>query len=208
MGTGDDFLVKDGVLIRYGGCEPYVTIPAGIRAVGEGAFRDCSDIREVILPEGLEEIGDEAFAWCRNLKNITASADLISVGIDCFKGTPFYRYYSETEENWGDFLILGKCLVKARRNIREAIIPEGIRTIAADAFFEHVLLSHADIPASMEKIGWRAFADCTGLRSIRVPGNVKSIGWHCFKGCSRLVLAVLEEGVEELENGVKRISGR
>ena len=98
----------------------------------------------------------------------------------------FYRYYNENEVEWkDDFLMLGKCLFKARRNLRRAVIPEGTVTICADAFNERVLLAEVEIPDSVTDIGWRAFSDCSALTRIRIPSGMRHIGWHCFKMCIR-----------------------
>ena len=79
--------------------------------------------------------------------------------------------------------------MKARRNLRKAIIPKGTVMIAADAFYERVSsLCRQSIPSSVKYIGWRAFKGCSGLTAMSIPGSVKTIGWHCLEGCSRLAL--------------------
>ena len=85
---------------------------------------------------------------------------VIFIGKDAFARTPWYRFYSENETDWKeDFLFIGKVLVKARRNLRKAIIPKGTVMIAADAFYERVLLYEAEIPSSVKYIGWRHLRD-------------------------------------------------
>ena len=131
----EEFEIRDQVLVRYKGEEHFVDLPEGLAAIGEGAFRDCRSLWEVTIPAGVTEIRQEAFQWCANLRKVTAPQSLTRIGRDVFTGTPFYKFYSENETDWsGDFLFLGKCLVKARRNLRKAIIPAGVVSIAADAF--------------------------------------------------------------------------
>lgn len=199
----EEFVIQENTLIAYRGEAPCVAIPEGVKRIGEGAFRDCRTIREVEIPEGVLEIGQEAFQWCAGLTKVKAPSTIIHVGRDAFTGTPWYKFYCENETQWKeDFLFLGKCLVKARRNIRKAVIPEGTVQIAADAFFERVMLRELEIPDSVAYIGWRAFEGCTGLTRVRIPGSVRTLGWHCFKGCSRLWDISLEEGLKSIENGV------
>ena len=127
-----DFEIKDGVLVRYHGEERFVGLPPGLLAVGEGAFRDCRSLEEVYIPDGVAEIGREAFQWCANLKRVAAPASVTEVGRGAFAGTPYYKFYCENETEWReDFLFIGRCLVKARRNLRRAAIPEGTAAIAA-----------------------------------------------------------------------------
>ncbi|MCD7952617.1 MAG: leucine-rich repeat domain-containing protein [Synergistaceae bacterium] len=197
----DDFEIKDGVLVRYLGDGYAAELPPGLDAVGEGAFRDCRSLHEVYIPDGVTEIRKEAFQWCVNLRRVTAPESVSLIGRDAFAGTTYYKYYSENETDWReDFLFIGRCLVKARRNLRRAEIPEGTVMIAADAFAERVLLGELSIPQSVSLIDWRAFADCTGLSRAHIPAGVRTIGWHCFKGCSRLCEVSFEEGTKDIEN--------
>ena len=160
----EKFEISGRKLIRYRGSEDEVTIPDGVEVIAEGAFRDCRDMCSVTLPEGLKRIENEAFQWCARLESVHAPESIEYIGQDVFAGTPFYKYYNENEVQWkDDFLFLGKCLFKARRNIREADIPEGTVSITADAFNERVLLSRVSIPQSVRDIGWRAFSDCSAL---------------------------------------------
>lgn len=147
-----EFEISGGCLKKYNGHDFNLKVPEGVRVIGEGALRDCRDIEEVTLPEGLERIENEAFQWCANLRRVNAPESLVYVGVDAFAGTPFYRYYNENEVEWiDDFLMLGKCLFKARRNLRRAVIPEGTVTICADAFNERVLLAEVEISFSAQE---------------------------------------------------------
>ena len=47
-----------------------VIFPTTLKFIGYQAFRDCDDLKKVILPEGLEEIDEEAFSFCRCLKEV------------------------------------------------------------------------------------------------------------------------------------------
>ena len=153
MRVNTEFDIEQNKLIKYHGSEPYLTIPDGIQVIGRGAFRDCRELREITLPESVQEIEEEAFLLCVNLNRIHGGDRVISIGKDAFARTPWYQFYSENETDWKeDFIFVGRVLVKARRNIRKAIIPEGTTMIAADAFYERVLLREVEIPSSMERM--------------------------------------------------------
>ncbi|RAW47457.1 hypothetical protein DQW92_01315, partial [Metamycoplasma hominis] len=47
-----------------------VTIPGSVKEIGESAFSDCKNLKEVTLNEGLEKIGAWAFKYT-NIKSIT-----------------------------------------------------------------------------------------------------------------------------------------
>ena len=44
-----EFDIRGGTLFKYSGNSPEVTIPAGVVAIGEGAFKDCKGIKNVYL---------------------------------------------------------------------------------------------------------------------------------------------------------------
>ena len=51
------FTIRSGVLERYNGSEPVVTVPDGVMAIGGQAFKDCDNVHRVVLPEGITEKG-------------------------------------------------------------------------------------------------------------------------------------------------------
>jgi len=67
----EDFLLVDGVLLRYQGDDAVVVIPDEVTAVGPAAFAGNERLRHVIIPEGLMEIEADAFADCPKLAHVT-----------------------------------------------------------------------------------------------------------------------------------------
>ena len=64
-------------------------------------------------------------------------------------------------------------------SLREAVIPDGVTTIAASAFQNCTNLQSVYIPASVETIGANAFSGCTNLYSVTILGN-PTIGSKAF----------------------------
>ena len=104
-----DFLVSGGVLVAYRGSVRELTIPDGVRVIaaeaflghdeivtvtmpeslqviGEGAFEDCTRLREVFLNQGLEQIKDRAFLNSI-LRPVTIPASVKEVGLLAFERT-------------------------------------------------------------------------------------------------------------------------
>lgn len=57
-----------------------------IIVIGEEAFKDCTQLKTVILPECLVEIGNSAFEGCTELKSVTARGTVEMIGKNAFKG--------------------------------------------------------------------------------------------------------------------------
>ena len=101
-----DFIIENGILVRYTGKSKEVVVPKGIAIIGNKAFAG-QDITKVTIPEGVTTIGDRAFYECANLAEVSLpeSAKFIEQGA------------------------FGFC-----RSLRTITIPDGIVGIASDAF--------------------------------------------------------------------------
>ena len=44
-----------------------MTIPEGVKEIGDSAFRGCANLTSVTIPEGVTEIGRHAFYGCKKL---------------------------------------------------------------------------------------------------------------------------------------------
>lgn len=71
-----------------------VIIPEKFNIIGEGAFRDRTDITSVTLHSGVKKIMGEAFYGCINLRKVTCPQKLNSIGDRAFYGC---RYLPESE---------------------------------------------------------------------------------------------------------------
>ena len=61
-----------------------VNIPASVRTIEASAFAFCEDLSKVILHEGLETIGERAFAWCGKLAQPKIPQSVQNMGRDVF----------------------------------------------------------------------------------------------------------------------------
>ena len=51
-------------------------IPQGTIVIKSGAFKDCKELRELVLPRSLRNIEYDALLGCENLKKITLSSSV------------------------------------------------------------------------------------------------------------------------------------
>ncbi|MDE5745149.1 MAG: leucine-rich repeat protein [Paramuribaculum sp.] len=104
IGGGEDG--KDVVKVTGGKPDPDGTlrIPDEIRIggkiypvteIGDGAFKDCTDIKSVVIPPSVETIGKEAFSGCTNLEEIIVedSEKILNSDEDAFKNVPVKNIY-------------------------------------------------------------------------------------------------------------------
>jgi len=121
--SGTDFLVNGGVLLGYNGSDSQVFVPGGIRViaaevfagheeiesirlpdsvlvVGEGAFKDCTNLRQVNLGTGVEQIKDRAFAGCSRLEAVKLPASVKTVGLQAFGNAEVIYNGSEPQRTY------------------------------------------------------------------------------------------------------------
>jgi hypothetical protein len=61
-----------------------IVLPEGLEFIGDLAFESCQSLTSIVLPEGLESIGCNAFVYCVRLTSITLPASIMSIGINAF----------------------------------------------------------------------------------------------------------------------------
>lgn len=81
-----DFVVDEGVLVRYEGTSEQVAIPDGITKIADSAFANNLTITQVTVPEGVVEIGEKVFQGCTNLSQIHLPNSLSKIGFATFDG--------------------------------------------------------------------------------------------------------------------------
>ncbi|MBR6204357.1 MAG: leucine-rich repeat domain-containing protein [Candidatus Methanomethylophilaceae archaeon] len=67
--------------------------------------------------------------------------------------------------------------------VREASLPDGVRTIGRYAFFGCSSLESVELPPSLRAIGDGAFCRCSSLESVDLPSGLEKIGDQAFLGC-------------------------
>lgn len=74
-------LTSDGEkLIAYWGKDKILSIPHGVKSIGNEAFEHCEALTSITLPKGVKCIGNSAFSNCSSLTNITLPQGVKSIG--------------------------------------------------------------------------------------------------------------------------------
>ena len=164
----------------YSGCHLLVhaEVPQGVTSIGSFAFDGCSGLEGISIPDSVQTIGQCAFRYCNQLKNIRLPAALKEV----------------------QFGLFDRC-----ENLVSVELPEGLTAIYQSAFEDCTGLRELVLPDSVTDIGYAAFKGCAGLTSLWVPDSVSTIEEKAFEGCDILTLQVSEGSYAQLyavENGI------
>ncbi len=140
-----------------------VSVPSTLKSVGVWSFGNCLLLEAFPLPEGLTSIESAAFYRCKKITNIVMPDTVTSMGTHAFRGCS------------------GLTNLKLSENI--SAIP--YRALNGCGF------SEIKIPQNVRELGDDAFYQCQKLTSIQIPDNVTSIGKNAFYGCFRLTECII-----------------
>ena len=156
-------------------------VEEGITSVGQNLFRSLPNLKSVVLPDSVVFIGDCCFCDCPSLTELRLPKGVCYFGENLFDGDP--ALFPDT-----DFQILnGEYLYAySGENQSTVTVPDGIKTIHQNCFYEHTEIIRIILPQGVETINNSAFQNCTALETVVLPDSVKQIGNSCFSGCPSL----------------------
>ena len=200
-----------------------VHIPDSVSEIGDGAFSACPDLHTVHLSEGVQTVGNRAFSDCENLREVHLPASLRTLGDCAFVNCPQLERVTVGEGNpvlraektallsedtlllfWGESELpagiktIGKGACSAR-GMTSIIIPDGVQTIDAEAFYLCDKLTSVTFPDSLKVIEHGAFGSCSSLQKVIFPMRLERIGSMAFAWCDALCEVYLPESLEVVE---------
>ncbi len=193
-----DALTTFGVNIisnTYADGKGVIEFDGDVTVIGDAAFLDCDNIKNIILPNSITTIGGVSFYDCDNIEVITIPESVTTIGsANWYGGGQTFRGCDNLREFKGKFATEdGRCLIIddaltcfAQAELTEYIIPDNVIAIKDCVFMECNTLENITIPDSVTMIGDYAFASCSSLTSITIPDSVTTIGYCAFYNCSSL----------------------
>ena len=166
-----------------------ITLPATVTKIGEEAFGQCTGLTSLTLPAALSEIGQKAFTQCTGLAAVTLPDSLKAVGLNAFeKCTNLKSVYITSLGMWcgidfqsGEYTadqyanplrVADGTLYLNGEVLTNAVIPDGVTTIAANVFSYCKTIKSLTIPASVRSIGAKAFFYCSYLSKVTYEGTI------------------------------------
>ena len=158
-------LSKDGAtLILCANQSECISIPDGVKIIGNKAFENCRSLKNVLIPDGVTSIGDLAFYGCISLTRVTIPDSVTNIGNQAF------RDCSGLADASG-FVIVRNVLYSYHGAGYDIAIPAGVTCIEDYAFNK-----------------------CSSITSIAIPKGIMDIGTYAFRSCSGVTNIVVEAG--------------
>lgn len=189
-----------------------IKIHPGVTGIGAFAFGGCGKATEIEIPDSVTYFSEGSFAGCGMLKKRIEIPNKSYISRNVF-----YQCYSLEELHipdtvtWIGYYAFYQCYASGitipknlktieehafeYSSIKEAVIPDSVTQIASSSF-RCSSLSSVTIPNSVTSIAYAAF-EGSDLTSVTIPGSAV-LGMAVFRGCTKLVSAVIENGVTSI----------
>ena len=137
-----------------------------VTKIEEDAFKNATDITDVLIPDSITEVGFNAFGGCSNLTKMVL---------------PFVGAYADGsgDENIGYIFgasSYGEHGQKLPSTLTTVVLSDTTTKVGDSAFAYCRSLTSITIGNGVTSIGGSAFYDCNALKAIILPNSVTSIG--------------------------------
>lgn len=149
-----------------------VTFPETVTAVGNGAFKDRTDIKKIVFEGRVETIGDSAFENCISLEEAELPDSVRVIG-----NRAFYNCVS----------------------LKTIPLYEGLEKIGSRAFegcnFDRSVII---VPSTVEKMGEKAFGSVSNTAVIAISQQLAENYDYSKDNCGYLIYRVKEDGIKSV----------
>jgi hypothetical protein len=171
-----------------------VVISEGIHTIGEAAFKDLCELKEVSLPNSLQVIGANAFQNCASMEYIHIPNGVESILRGAFRDCTALKSFTmpnsvETTES---------DLFKNCESLKTAQLSAKLKLLPSNSFFGCVSLTEIVLNEKITGIGYSAFENCRSLTEVVFLGNITYIDFFAFRNCTSLKSIELPASVERI----------
>lgn len=172
-----------------------VDISNTVTRIGNSAFRNCANLKRVVLPDSLESIGSYAFEGCKKLGDMSDVKDIL---------TDYEQY--EIQVLPAGLKEIGKGAFTKCTSLKKVRFEGENVTLGEKVFQGCTALEQIVLPAKLDKIPQEMFKDCSSIQTIEIPETVTEIGSGAFYGCENLK-DVYYTGAQYMWNAIDIYSG-
>ena len=174
-----------------------------VTSIGADVFKEFKELETVVLPEGLLSIGEAAFRECSNLRQVTFPNTLKEIGANVF----MYDKKLETVVLPEGLQTIGGAAFRECSNLRQVTFPKTLKKIGNWAFKHCSELESVILPEGLEELGEGAFSDCFNMTELVLSHSLKIIPLNAFSHTQNLQTLIVPEGVEAIDTWAFRSSG-
>lgn len=163
---------------NYKGYINYIRIGEGATTIGNYAFKDCKNVKNITLPSTLTKSGKYAFDGCKSMAAVFAA----SMSSWC-------NIYFINEQAHPFCAVTGGTLYIKEGAYNVAVgditVPSGRTKLQQYSFYKCNTLKTVTIPSGYKTISYQVF-NYSGLKEIHIPSSVTEINNYAFDNCTWL----------------------
>ena len=187
--------------------ESVPSIPASVKKIAEGAFWECTSLKEAFIPGSVQEIGNFVFYGCTKLESVHLSQGIEKLGHNLFTNCKnLAELFIPASVRWIIFPFIEGCTkltsIKVDKDNRKYDSRENCNAILDKFYGDGKKLLAACtttvIPSSVRTIGSFAFSSC-GLTDLVIPETVTKIESLAFCYCKDLKSVTIPASVTEID---------
>lgn len=207
-----------------------VTLPEGLRTIGNKAFYKCENLMQINLPQSLTAIGEMAFCNCYLLQAVVIPKNVQTIGAAAFSNCSRLASFTVSGENpWfqaQDNVLFSKdktvLIAYLNTNMTAYTVPAQVRVIGERAFygnttirkvtlsqgtqtvekyaFGSTMLNEVHLSDSVTTVERFAFSDSTDLEKVSLGKGLETVEDYTFKNCGTIGSLILSEGTKTIES--------
>lgn len=156
-----------------------VIIGDGVTTIGNRAFINNINIRNVSIPSTVTSIGSNAFQGMTNVKDLTIDSTSCSFGTNAFNGFGTGEGTLSLNCNLPNSSSDAEIFKSAK--FKNLVVKEGVTSLGNRSFIYHTTLENVSLPTTLTNIGAHAFNGCTNIvdLTLNTIGNC-TIGDYAF----------------------------
>ena len=188
-------LVSMGTYTFYKSGLVSITIPESVKHLGDAdgetgvtdMFRDCKQLKSVVLPSNLSVIGGQTFYGATSLSSVT-----------------YHGYQGEGNSLPQSVTALGNKAFSSTKALLQLDLP-GVKETGNGIFSESGITT-VSLPA-LETVGEKFFEKCASLESVTLNDSLTALGAEMFTNCTSLKTIDLPSALTFLNVKTFRYSG-
>lgn len=156
-----------------------IRLPAGMHTLRDGMFDGCTWLETLNMPQGVTEIGTRTFGGCKSL-DVELPPQLERIG-----DKAFYRSGIKNAILPDTVRSIGSGAFEQTRSMVSATLPTTITAVPERMFYASYV-ERVSLPVGLQSIGKAAFFNCMHLTDLQLPEGLITIEGSAFSGCTVL----------------------
>ena len=193
--------IGEDAFAEYGAAIERIEVPKTVRKIGDGAFKMCMSLAELILQEGLEQIGEDVFLLTP-LTRISLPSTVSFIGKIWELGEIEWCVDANSPYFFSDGYALYRKSARQYQDTRLPDAPDQEGRAEAECELSVIFLKDSrreyHIAEGTTSIGRGAFAGQNALKSVWFPASLRIVGEDAFESCQNLEHVFFNEGLEEI----------